>query len=68
MLDLSGKKYVSVREFKGKTLIDIREFYEKEGNLLPGKKGISLSVEQYNNLKKAIESIDSQLNQPDDEE
>ncbi|CAG4971943.1 unnamed protein product [Parnassius apollo] len=47
---LQGKKLVKVREFKGKVYVDIREFYEKNGELLPGKKGISLTPEQWRKL------------------
>jgi Transcriptional Coactivator p15 (PC4) len=35
-----------VRSFKGVPLIDIREFYGAEGDEKPGKKGISLTLEQ----------------------
>ncbi|ODV83800.1 hypothetical protein CANARDRAFT_183515, partial [[Candida] arabinofermentans NRRL YB-2248] len=41
------KKRVSVRKFRGKTLIDIREFYQKNDAWLPGSKGISLTEEQW---------------------
>lgn len=31
---------VNVNEFKGKPLVNIREYYEKNGEMLPGKKGM----------------------------
>lgn len=37
--ELGNMKRVTVREFKGKTLIDIREYYESNGEYKPGKKG-----------------------------
>ena len=44
---------MKVREFKGKTYVDIREFYVDKNTMetKPGKKGISLSCEQYQKLK-----------------
>jgi hypothetical protein len=44
---------VQVREFKGKTYVDIREYYVDKNTMetKPGKKGISLSCEQYQKLK-----------------
>ena len=37
--------------YKGHILIDIREIYQKDGEKKPGKKGISLNLEQYNTIK-----------------
>ncbi|XP_059056015.1 RNA polymerase II transcriptional coactivator-like [Achroia grisella] len=54
---LQGKKLVKVREFKGKVYIDVREFYEKNGELLPGKKGISLTQEQWRKLLSLSDEI-----------
>lgn len=40
--ELGNNRQVSVRDFKGKLYVDIREMYmDKELNLKPGKKGIN---------------------------
>ncbi|KAF6811728.1 transcriptional Coactivator p15 [Colletotrichum sojae] len=36
--DLSNKRRVNISQFNKATLVNIREFYEKDGELLPGKK------------------------------
>ena len=37
---LTNKRKVSVRQFKGKTMVDIREYYEdSNGDIKPGRKG-----------------------------
>jgi len=56
---LSKAKKVSVRDFRGKTLVDIREYYQKDnGEWAPGRKGISLTRDQWEKLKDLVESID----------
>lgn len=52
---------VGVSKFRNNTLINIREYYEQDGDIKPGKKGISLSIEQYKALLKAIPAINSEL-------
>jgi len=48
--DLGNKRKISVSKYKGKTLVDIREYYEKDGKSLPGRKGISLNPDQWKAL------------------
>ncbi|XP_034025623.1 SUB1 regulator of transcription b [Thalassophryne amazonica] len=62
MFQIGKTRYVSVRDFKGKVLIDIREYWMNEdGEMKPGKKGISLNPEQWNQLKDQISEIDDAI-------
>ncbi|KAL4617502.1 activated RNA polymerase II transcriptional coactivator p15-like [Arapaima gigas] len=59
LFQIGKMRYVSVRDFKGKVLIDIREYWmDQQGEMKPGKKGISLNPEQWNQLKEQIPEID----------
>lgn len=44
----------------GRVFVNIREYYEdaSTGEQRPGKKGIALSVEQWNRLKEHMDDID----------
>lgn len=35
---MTDKRRVQISEFKGMQMVGIREFYEKDGEMLPGKK------------------------------
>ncbi|XP_021900471.1 RNA polymerase II transcriptional coactivator KIWI-like [Carica papaya] len=59
--ELSKNRRVSVRNWQGKTWVDIREFYVKDGKQLPGKKGISLNIDQWRVLVNHVEEIDEEL-------
>ena len=56
-------KKFQVQQWKGQAYVNIREFYvdKKSMETKPGKKGTSLSVEQYQKLKEIIPEIDSNL-------
>ncbi len=52
--ELSSKRRLTICNWQGNERIDIREFYEKDGKQLPGKKGISLSLKEYQIIKQFI--------------
>ena len=39
--EISKMRRITISEFKGKRMVNIREYYEKDGQDLPGKKVIS---------------------------
>lgn len=49
-------------------LIDIREYYQKDGNWLPGNKGLSLTEDQWNVLVSKMVDIGEALFKLDDKE
>ncbi|CAL9149925.1 unnamed protein product [Musa hybrid cultivar] len=55
---ISKNRRVSVRLWQGKVVVDIREFYVKDGKELPGKKGISLPMDQWKVMLDHIDEID----------
>ncbi|XP_030075262.1 activated RNA polymerase II transcriptional coactivator p15 [Microcaecilia unicolor] len=62
MFQIGKMRYVRVSSFKGKCLVDIREFYvDKEGDTKPGRKGIALFPDQWNQLKEQIPDIDAAI-------
>ncbi|KAF7119106.1 hypothetical protein CNMCM5793_008845 [Aspergillus hiratsukae] len=52
---------VTISSFRGKTLVNIREYYEKDGQELPGKKGISLPIDQFSVLVTLLPDIETAL-------
>lgn len=58
---LSHKRRVTVTDFRGKTLVSIREYYSKEGKELPTSKGISLTAEQWATFKKNIPGVEQAI-------
>ncbi|KAL0110597.1 hypothetical protein PUN28_013882 [Cardiocondyla obscurior] len=57
--DLGNNRQVNVRNFKNKYYVDIREmYYDKDGDLKPGKKGICLTMQQWRKFMDVVEDVD----------
>jgi len=52
-----------ITEYKGYKLMDIRVWYKREDkDPLPTKKGLTLGIEHYQELKKAVDKLGQELN------
>ncbi|OXU22903.1 hypothetical protein TSAR_016452 [Trichomalopsis sarcophagae] len=57
--ELGGNKHVTVRSFKNKWFVDIREMYmDKDGEMKPGRKGVCLNMENWKSFMKVVEDVD----------
>ncbi|KAL1597138.1 hypothetical protein SLS60_008720 [Paraconiothyrium brasiliense] len=67
-LKANGTRRVTVSDFKGQTLVSIREYYQdkESGDMKPGKKGISLSIDQYNAFLAAAPLLESVLTEKEE--
>lgn len=54
---LTENKKVRINVYEGRTLVDLRNYYEQDWESYPGKYGISLTVFQWQNLLKVSEEI-----------
>lgn len=52
---------VSLRSYKDRNYVDLRLFYEAEGQLRPTRKGITLGSEFLQELKRGIEKTEQAL-------
>ena len=59
--EIPNKRRCSVSKFKGRVFVNIREYYEKDGRLLPGAKGAALSAEAAAILVANAEKIDERV-------
>ncbi|CAK9143149.1 unnamed protein product [Ilex paraguariensis] len=58
---LTKSRRVTITDFRGKTLVSIREYYRKDGKELPTSKGISLTTEQWSSFKKNVPAIEKAI-------
>jgi len=63
LLDLGKMKYANVSNFKGKKMINIREYYtdKSSGEMKPGKKGICLMEDQWKKIMELVPELDKQM-------
>ncbi|EAQ92310.1 predicted protein [Chaetomium globosum CBS 148.51] len=60
--EIGNNRRIGPTRYKGVTLVNIREFYTTPtGELKPAKKGISLTLDQYNALLKVIPELNEKL-------
>jgi hypothetical protein len=60
-IELSKARKITVKLYNKKPIVDIREYYQENGDLMPSKKGISLTLEQWTTLKSYIGEIDEMI-------
>lgn len=58
---MGKNRFIKLTEFKNNWYLDVREFYNADGDLKPGRKGIMLTMEQWQKFKSYIDDIDEAI-------
>merc|ERR1712227_1098796 len=58
LIELGKMKYASVSTFKGKKMVNIREYYNDKstGEMKPGRKGITLLADQWESSSSSFQN------------
>lgn len=57
-IDLGNNRRLTLSEFKNNWYVGIREYWQADdGEMKPGKKGVSLSIDAFNKLVESDETI-----------
>jgi hypothetical protein len=59
--ELGKNRRVTVGSFRGAATVGVREFYEKNGEMLPGFRGLNMSKEQWDVLVAHVQAVDEAL-------
>ena len=57
--DLGGNRKCTASVYKGMVLLNVREYYEKNGVLCPGAKGVALSKDAAMKFLESVERVDA---------
>lgn len=63
---IASKRYAGVRTYNGRAMIDVREFYDKDGQLAPGAKGLSMNADQWAALTAGMQPLSEALSRGDE--
>ena len=59
--EIGKNRKVILSEFKGKWYVNIREYYMADGEMRPGKKGISMTMEQWRAFRGICDDVDEAI-------
>lgn len=62
MIQIGSDIHVEASEYKGKTYIVMRRFYDDNGEMRPGKQGINMKVEEWLEFCNKFEEIKKEVN------
>ena len=59
--ELGDGRRVTCGAFRGAVTVGVREYYEKNGEMLPGLRGLNMSAQQWDVFAARVEAIDAAI-------